>query len=51
VELDPVTWVELAAGRLEWAAALAAGRIRASGIRADLSAFLPIVGTDPDSCA
>jgi hypothetical protein len=42
VEMDPVTWVELITGRLTWADAIAAGRVRASGVRADLSAFLPL---------
>ena len=42
VETDPVTWLELATGRLPWAAAVAAGRVRASGVRADLSAHLPL---------
>jgi len=43
VETDPLTWLDLAAGRLEWDAAVAAGRIYASGQRADLSPFLPLV--------
>ena len=42
VEMDPITWVEVATGRSTWADAVAAGRIRASGTRADLSEFLPI---------
>jgi len=42
VETDPVTWVRLAAGRLEWAAAVASGAVHASGPRADLAAYLPI---------
>ena len=42
VETDPVTWLDLAAGRLGWDAAVAAGRVRASGQRADLSANLPL---------
>ncbi|HZG95892.1 MAG TPA: sterol carrier family protein [Mycobacteriales bacterium] len=44
VEADAPTFVELAAGRLTWAAAVAAGRVRASGERADLSAYLPLIG-------
>jgi hypothetical protein len=40
--MDPVTWVELATGRLAWAAAVSAGRVSASGNRADLSALLPL---------
>lgn len=43
VETDPVTWLALAAGRLDWATAVADGRARASGLRADLSAYLPLV--------
>jgi len=42
VETDPVTWVRLATGRLDWAAAIAAGQVHASGSRADLSPFLPV---------
>ena len=42
VETDPLTWVALATGRLPWAAAVADGRVRASGTRADLSPYLPI---------
>lgn len=43
VETDPGTWLELACGRLEWDQALASGRVRASGTRADLAALLPLV--------
>jgi hypothetical protein len=42
VETDPVTWIMLATGRLTWAEASAAGRVMASGVRADLSAVLPV---------
>ena len=42
VETDPLTWLDLAAGNLTWADATAGGRIRASGVRADLSAYLPL---------
>src|SRR5215207_9292378 len=31
VETDPITWIELATGRVTWADAIRAGRIRASG--------------------
>ena len=41
VETDPTTWVLLATGRLPWSEAVAAGRVRASGTRADLAAYLP----------
>jgi Bacterial SCP ortholog len=43
VETDPVTWILLAAGRISWAAAAADRRLRASGPRADLSGYLPLV--------
>lgn len=43
VETDPLTWMELAAGRLSFAAAVADARVTASGSRADLSAYLPLV--------
>jgi uncharacterized SCP-like protein len=42
VETDPVTWFRLAAGRLGWDEAVKSGAVRASGARADLSAFLPL---------
>jgi hypothetical protein len=40
--MDSVTWLELASGRLDWADAMRAARVHASGTRADLSAELPI---------
>lgn len=42
VETDPRTWVELATGRLTWAAAVATGKVSASGERSDLSPYLPL---------
>jgi hypothetical protein len=42
IETDPLTWLALATGRLGWAAAVASGRVRASGPRADVSAYLPL---------
>jgi hypothetical protein len=42
VETDAVTWIRLATGRMTWAQASAEGRIAASGIRADLSDYLPL---------
>lgn len=42
VECDARTWLELAAGRLAWADAVADGRVRASGERSDLSPHLPL---------
>jgi hypothetical protein len=43
VETDPLTWLQLAAGGLTWAEAVGSGRVLASGERADLSAYLPLV--------
>lgn len=43
VELDGATWVSLATGELTWAEAVGAGRVRASGERADLSPYLPLL--------
>lgn len=43
VETDPVTWLELATGRIRWSDAVDVGRVRASGERADLSALLPVM--------
>jgi hypothetical protein len=42
VELDPETWIAIATGSESWAAALADGRIHASGTRADLTLLLPL---------
>jgi hypothetical protein len=42
VELDASTWLRLASGATTWAEELAAGRVSASGNRADLSAHLPL---------
>lgn len=44
VETDATTWLGLATGSLTWAQALAGGAVRASGQRADVSAWLPLVG-------
>jgi hypothetical protein len=43
VETDPVTWLRLATGRVSFATAIASGAVRASGSRADLGAYLPVV--------
>lgn len=43
VETDAMTWIALATGSESWETAVAEGRVHASGDRADLSAFLPIV--------
>jgi hypothetical protein len=50
VETDPLTWLDLAAGELSWASAVASGRLRASGQRADISAYLPLA-SGPGSAA
>jgi hypothetical protein len=42
VEADAETWLRLATGDLEWAQALASGRLRVSGTRATLDALLPL---------
>ncbi|MBO2449049.1 hypothetical protein J4573_18240 [Actinomadura barringtoniae] len=42
VEMDATTWIRLATGRLTWPEAIAENRVRASGSRADLSAYLPL---------
>jgi len=42
IETDPITWLEIATGRKSWHEAVTTGRIRASGVRADLSTFLPL---------
>ena len=43
VETDPLTWIRLAAGGLDWANAVRSGAVHASGPRADLGAYLPLV--------
>ncbi|MCW2587513.1 MAG: hypothetical protein JWN55_3029 [Frankiales bacterium] len=43
VEAAPVAWVRVATGRQSWAELVRDGSIRASGERADLSAFLPLL--------
>lgn len=42
VELDAETWLAVATGGLTWSAAVAAGRVSASGERTDLTAYLPL---------
>jgi hypothetical protein len=43
VETDPRTWLHLATGTLTWPEAEAAGHITASGNRADLAPYLPLL--------
>lgn len=47
VETDPQTWLSLASGVLTWDEAVAAGRVHASGERADLSDWLPLQAARP----
>jgi hypothetical protein len=42
VETDPMTWLLVATGRLTWGDAVTSGRVRASGIRTDLTPYLPV---------
>ena len=43
VETDPATWLELATGRISWRDAERSARLSASGERADLSTYLPVL--------
>ena len=43
VEMDAATWLDLVAGRSSWDEALGAGRVNASGLRADLRGLLSLV--------
>lgn len=42
VEMDAATWIAVATGAEAWADAATAGRIHASGTRADLTGVLPL---------
>ena len=42
IETDAATWLELIAGQRSWADAVGAGKVAASGLRADLSEWLPL---------
>jgi hypothetical protein len=42
IECDAGTWLSMVSGQLSWADAVAAGRVAASGLRADLSGHLPL---------
>ena len=42
VETDAPTWLALVTGDLPWVDAMASGRVRASGSRADLAGLLPL---------
>lgn len=43
VETDPHTWLSLVTGRFSWQEAVADGLVSASGARADLSHWLPLL--------
>lgn len=43
IETDPTTWLRIATGRVHWADAVAAGAVAASGQRADLAPYLPLL--------
>jgi len=45
IEMNADTWLALAAGRLSWSDAMSSGAIAASGVRADLTEYLPL-GSD-----
>lgn len=42
IECDAATWLAMVTGRLSWADAVDAGKVAASGLRADLSRLLPL---------
>ncbi|MFE6776335.1 sterol carrier family protein [Streptomyces sp. NPDC057702] len=44
VETDALTWLRLASGRTTWEREVAEATVTASGERADLSAYLPVLG-------
>ncbi|MEW2620132.1 sterol carrier family protein [Streptomyces sp. NPDC048106] len=43
VETDPLTWIRLATGRLDWRDAVAEAKVSASGERADIGGLLPVM--------
>lgn len=45
IEMDADTWLALAFGKLSWAEAMNSGAVAASGVRADLTEYLPL-GSD-----
>ncbi|TQJ59635.1 hypothetical protein FBY30_1887 [Arthrobacter sp. SLBN-83] len=42
IECDAGTWLAMVTGQERWADAVSAGKVAASGLRADLSALLPL---------
>lgn len=49
IEMDADTWLALAHGEINWADAMATGKINASGARADLTDYLPLSPNRIDS--
>lgn len=45
VEMNAQTWLALASGELQWQEAMSRGQIQASGVRADLTQYLPLRST------
>ena len=45
VEMSATTWLALANGTRTWDEAMSSGDVHASGIRADLSPYLPLEGS------
>lgn len=46
IEMNAETWLALACGNETWESAMERGSINASGARADLSEFLPILNSN-----
>ena len=46
IEMDADTWLALANGETMWADAMQTGKINASGARADLTDYLPLLSTN-----
>jgi hypothetical protein len=44
IEMDARTWLNLVTGHEDWASALAGGAVHASGLRATLVDYLPLMG-------
>ena len=42
IEMNADTWLELASGQIKWNDAMDQGKISASGVRADLTDYLPL---------
>lgn len=43
IETNAGTWLDLVTGQVNWAEALASGAVQASGLRASLADYLPLV--------